>query len=315
MKKSSTATQGKIGSYAIATIDAALWMNEHAKEQKEKPKKSQKNREVVNRIFTECASVIDDPFWIDKFNNAARGKFPQKFCYNNGTLIYRKGSKPPSVEVPNDNIEAAYICMEFFKKYGGIFSPMDAQNSIDIHDEIDNNGYIDPLTWDTANKKVRDALISYYVLALKSNMTLNDFESKQLRQTINLGIINKFFGKENIIVDNNRIKSIGGLLWNDVDRRFTIDASLKQQQARNYTKSKNKDKIEVDQSNRDTYPQFGLKWAKYIDSLDKKIIKEKRKQNRIIIDHSRKTRSIDSITSSDCDTNLTTDNTTDNYDY
>jgi len=276
---------GRIGSYAISTVDFDSWTNEPIVQAPQRSRKTRGTKEIVNKIFADCAAVTQDPFWVDKFNNAAMGKLPNKFNFHDGILTYKKGAKHNSIEVPNNPYEASHACMEFFRSNGGIFSPIDEQHSLELqymraHAVLNQQ----QLTWADANKKVQECLLSYYVTDMKNIMGLTNTELEQLRQTIRLGIANKYFGKHNIRVENNRIHSIAGLLWNNDTRTFYINPELKPSTTRTYTRKKTGPPA-IDPSQKDMIPQFGLKWGKYIESLNKKIIRATRRHNRITITH------------------------------
>lgn len=272
---------GRVGTYAISTVDFDSWMNEPVVNSPMKTRKVRGNKEVIHRIFADCAKVVLDPFWIDKFNNAAIGKFPSKFSFNDGILTFRKGTKNPSIEVSNNPAEAAIACMEFFRSNAGIFSPLDEQNSAQLQ-HARSHGDQQQLSWADANKKVQECMLSYYVADMKRVMTLKDSEAEQLRQTIRLGISNKYFGKHNIRVEGNRIHTIGGLVWNNESREFYIDPELKPVSSRPYSRKKDGPPA-IDPSQKDMIPQFSLKWKKYVESLDKKIIQNSRRQRRVVI--------------------------------
>jgi len=247
---------GKVGSYAISTVDFDSWMNEPVVQSPVRTRKSRGAKEVVHKIFAECALITQDPFWADKFNNASIGKFPPKFNFHDGIITYRKGAKCHTLEVSNNPYEATSACTEFLRSNGGIFSPLDEQNSLELqytraHAVLTQQ----KLTWADANKKVQDCMLSYYVTDMKSLMGLRDSELEQLRQTIRLGIGNKYFGKHNIRVENNRIHSINGLLWNNETREFYINPELKPNSTRTYTRKKDGPPA-IDPSQKDTIPQF-----------------------------------------------------------
>lgn len=273
---------GRVGTYAISTVDFDSWSNQPVSQAPMKTRKTRGAKEVVHKIFTECALVTQDPFWVDKFNTAAMGKLPSKFTYHDGVITYRKGAKCHTLEVSGNPHEAASACMEFFRSNGGIFSPSDEQHSLELQYARSHAVSTQQLTWADANKKVQECMLSYYVMDMKASMTLKDNEVEQLRQTIRLGISNKYFGKHNIRVESNRIHSIEGLLWNDVTREFYINPELKPNSTRSYTRKKDGPSA-IDPSQKDTVPQFAIKWKKYIESLDKKIIHYSRRQKRITI--------------------------------
>lgn len=277
---------GKVGSYAISTVDFDSWVNEPIAQVPTRTRKARGAKEVVNKIFADCAAITTDPFWADKFNNAAFGKFPPKFNFHSNILTYRRGAKCNTLEVSNNPHEAASACMEFFRSNGGIFSPLDEQHSLELQYKRAHAVLTqDKLTWGDANKKVQECMLSYYITDMKELMQLRDSEGEQLRQTIRLGVANKYFGKHNIHVENNRIHSIEGLLWNSDTRQFYINPELKPSSTRSYSRKKD-GPASIDPSQRDTIPQFGIKWKKYVDHLDKKIMRNLRRQRRITVNQS-----------------------------
>ena len=140
----------------------------------------------------------------------------------------------------------------------------------------------DKLTWGDINKKVQECMLSYYIMDMKNIMTLNKLQIDQLRQTIKLGISNKFFGKHNIMVENNRIFSIDGLLWNNDCKNFYINPELKPKVMRTYIRKKNI-ASDIENNQKDSIPQFNIKWEKYVEALDKKIICNMQRHYRITI--------------------------------
>lgn len=309
---------GRIGSYAISTIDYDSWVNEPIIQAPQRSRKARATKEVIYKIFADCALSIEDPFWIDKFNTAATGKFPKGFNYHDGILYYRKGAKCHQLELPGNAYEAAYACMEFFRCNGGIFSRMDEQDSIELQYARSQAVLTQQqLTWGDSNKKIQECMLSYYVTGMRELMNLTDIEMEQLRQTIRLGIANKFFGKHNIHVENNRIHSVGGLLWNNEQRLFYINPELKPNATRTYTRNKD-GPAAVDPSQKDMIPQFGLKWGKYVESLDKKIIKNNRRIRKVTVTqpgtHIKHLHLVTSAGSTGITDATTTDNVTDDDD-
>ena len=215
---------------------------------------------------------------IEKFNNAAIGKFPTKFSFHDGSLTFKKGVKFLTLEVSNNPYEAAPACIEFFHANGGIFSPLDEQNTVELQQarvrEVINQ---DKLTWGNANKKIQENILCYYIDDMKALMKLDNAEGEQLREVINLGIATKHFGKHNINIVGNRVHTIEGLLWNNEARNFYINPSLVPITTRTYDR-KSTGQVTVEHSQKDTIPQFGARWNKYLETLDKKIALENRRK-------------------------------------
>jgi len=276
---------GNVGSYAISTVGFESWMNENLSQNNAKSKKF-RSKEVVNKIFLDCAAVINDPFWIEKFNQAAFGKMPRKFTFRDSSLSYKKGTKYFSIDIPSNPYEASTLCVEFFRSNGGIFSPMDKQNSLELQymrsQEVLTK---EQLTWGTANKKTQECMISYYVSDMKNIMELNRAEYDQLKQIINFGISNKYFDKNSILVDSNRIYSMTGLLWNSEKRVFYINPDIKPATVRTYARKK-EGSNNRDRRQKDMVPQFSIKWKKYIETLEKEIMKNLNRQRKVSIEDS-----------------------------
>ncbi len=274
---------GKIGSYAVSTVNFNSWNNEPVVQESQRTRKTRGNKEITHKIFVECANITQDPFWAEKFTNASMGKFPAKFSFHDGLLSYKKGSKCNTLEVSSNPYEASHACMEFFRSNGSIFSPTDEQNSLELQYTRTHMALTQQqLTWEEANKKDQECMLSYYITDMKEIMKLSEGESEQLRQTIRLGVVNKLFGKHNINVENSRIHSIVGLLWNNESRTFYIDSQLKPSSTRTYTRKKD-GPPSIDPTQKDTIPQFNTKWKKYVELLDKKIANGDRRQRRLIV--------------------------------
>lgn len=301
---------GKIGSYAISTVDFSSWTSNASNSTNQKTKKTRGTKEVVNKIFADYVEIIDDTFWKEKFKNASIGKFPTKFNYKEDVLYFKKGQKTYTLQVPKNTLEGANACMDFFRLHGGFFSPDDIRKSAEEQKKHNEEIVVQELTWGIASKKCQECLISYYVVAMKENMKLTNHEMEQLRETINLGIVDKFFGKHNIIIKNKRIHNIEGLLWNTEKRQFYIGPDVKPMAVRGYTRKKH-GPPSIDPSLKDTISNFGTNWCKYLDLLNKKWDKEKKYDHNLIVKHY----SVDSTTSPQMDTttNSYTD-TTDNED-
>jgi len=305
---------GRVGSYAISTLDLNSWMNGATFQPQQKIKKTRGTKEIIHKIFADCAEVIDDPYWITKFNNISIGKFPPKFSYNDGVLTYRKGTKYQTLNVSENAYEASHACIEFFQTNGSIFSSTDEQNASDQQrkraEETSNK---EPLTWATATKKDHECLISYYTMGMQKLMELTELEVEQLRQTLRLGISNKFFGKHNITVENNRIQAVNGILWNPESRKFYIDKDLKPDNVRVYSHKKSHT-AGINSNQKDMIPQFDLKWNKYLEALNKKCQRSEKHQKQVTINHqtiSTPTNLPHGITTSISTTN--TDDIEDNY--
>lgn len=307
---SSKFTNSNVGSYAISTVDFNSWSNGPVSQAPTRTRKSKTLKEIIHKCFDEYKDEITDSFWIEKFKNASYGKFPKFFSYNDGVLTYRKGAKTQTLDVPGNTVEGAYACMEFFRIHGGLFSPTDAQDSLNSQYARSQSAVNQiELTWGTAHKKVQQCLISNYVTGMKIIMDLTKTEMEQLRQTILLGLSNKYFGKHNISVVSNQIHTIEGLLWNGEKRMFYVDPNMKPLTTRSYSRNKG-GPPSVDPGDKDMIPQFNIKWHKYLESLEKKINLSNKRLNKITVTQAKRNR-LNIINTDTTDVTDGTDVTTD----
>jgi hypothetical protein len=277
--------QPKVGSFAISTIDYDLWSNTPVAQAPQRNRKVKVAKQILHPIFATCANVTTDPFWAERFTAASVGTFPKGFSFNDDVLLYRKGARSHTLEVSKNGHEAAPACMEFFRAYGGIFSPLDQANSIELQfAQAQAAANQDELTWATANKKVQECMINNYLSTMMQVMSLTVKETGQLRQTVKLGISHKYFGKDNIVVAQNRIQSVQGLLWNPTLREFYINPELKPNMTRSYARKKD-GPAAVEGTQKDTVPQFTIKWDKYLKNLEKKEVSYVRRLRRTVVRH------------------------------
>lgn len=305
---------GRVGTYAISIFDFESWVNEPTVQVAPRSRKTKGAKQMINKIFNDCAEIIDDQFWADKFRSAAYGTFPRGFSFHDDILIYSKGAKTQTLEVSGNPYEAAYACMEFFRSNAGIFSPTDEKQSSELQ-YLRSQSVLtqEKLTWGNINKKMQECMLSNYITYMKEMMNLCTKEMEQLREIIKMGILNKYFGKTNITVDNNRIFSIDGLLWNSDKREFYINPELKPIITRTYNRKKD-GPPSINQNQKDTIPQFSIKWDKYIKILEKKQSAYTRRIRRSIVHHQpNHVHYLTLIPTTDTVTTTLTDDTTNDY--
>jgi len=261
------ANNNTVGNFNIATVDFDTWINEPISVKQTRTSVSRIKKEIVNMIFEDCANINDDPYWIDLFKKASFGKFKRGFCYSDGRLTYRKANKAYSINIPSNPYEASSLCHDFFRTHGNCYSPIDVEKSMIMQKKIIATEN-EKLTWKNTSHDLRHVLICNYINDMSKIMNLSSEEKSQLKQTIVDGVDKKYFVTTNIILEQNNIYQINGLLWNNIRRDFYIDPQLQPQITKKYSRAKI---IPCKRIDKDTIPQFTTKWNKYIFSLyDKK---------------------------------------------
>jgi hypothetical protein len=261
-----------IGSSAITTIFDLNLLEENAKKVKNITNKKQRNKkEVVHQIYSQCAEIVEDVFWKNKFIDASINKFPKGFSHIHCKLNYRRGSKTDSVVISNNKFEVIQLFIEFMKAKGGFFSINDDDDNIDCNDSV--------LTWINSNVKTRSNLITNFITYKTEELNLNCMEKNDLKYIISDGIRYKIFDKNTIIVDDLRITEIKYLEWDSSMRKFSID-----NRGKDLPKSKPEDTFTDEIPQKDMVPNFLTEWQKFL-SMQSSKINNMNKVKSVIINH------------------------------
>lgn len=204
---------------------------------KEAPVKSQKNnlgkvrasakakRVVEFEEFDKLMSIETDPYWRSLFDEAAVGKFPRNFKFQNGVLNYKIRSKTTEQAIPKDPEEALLVVKNFFLDTAGILSPDDLKRK-KIEEEKRNSEMImnEVISWNQIrSEKQRMIMLSLYVEKLGKQYGLSVEERKGLVQNIRIGVLAGYFNAENIEIVGNCIENIYGLEYNNQTGEFDIN--------------------------------------------------------------------------------------------
>lgn len=233
---------------------------------------TKKKNDVVNDIFLKYSEYAYDEFWEEKIKNIAYGKLPPKFKLSDNKIYYGKIKETsPNLQLDDDYNRTCINIIDFFKSFGGIFSPNDEIIVEEV--EPENNVYEPPLTWSTAKKAVKECLVSEYISRMSKDMFLSYKQKEQLREIVNCGILSKIFGKDNIIIENNIIYEIKGLYWDEKEKNFYIDQKYEKiiQTGDDIRYLVKEDIVTDDLSKRDNTPQFTTKFKKYLQYLEEKL--------------------------------------------
>ena len=207
---------------------------------KEAPVKSQKNalgkirasaktkRIVEFEEFDKLMGIETDPYWKSLFDEAAIGKFPRNFKFQNGVLNYKIRSKNIEQNIPKDTEQALIIVKKFFLDTAGILSPDDLKRKkIEEEKRISEMIMNEVVSWNQIrSEKQRMIMISLYVENLGKRYDLNIEERKGLVQNIRIGVLGGYFNSENIEVIGNCIENIRGLEYNEELKEFEIRKEL-----------------------------------------------------------------------------------------
>jgi hypothetical protein len=203
---------------------------------KEAPVKSQKNvlgkvrasakskRIVEFEEFDKLMSIETDPYWRSLFDEAALGKFPRNFKFQNGVINYKIRSKTIEQSIPKDTEEALPIVKKFFLETAGILSPDDLKRKkLEEEKRISEMIMNEVISWNQIrSEKQRMIMISLYVENLGKQYGLTVEERKGLVQNIRIGVLAGYLNAENIEIVGNCIENIYGLEYNKDLNEFEI---------------------------------------------------------------------------------------------
>lgn len=227
-----------------------------------KVKKVKGGKPIIHQIFYDCSEVISDEYWKKKLIQASKGKFPAKFSYSDGMLIFTKNSKHVATELPDDLSQMACVVCQFFRTYGHISSPNDEFQVRQITITKDE------LNWKKAKKRCKENLIAFYIQDITSDYNLSQKEKKSCFNKILSYLINKQISPSGIFIENNRIKEIENLYFDSEERNFFVKSFSK------VSENKNIKRIEIHgASPNDIFPRFAHLWKDRCEKLTKKLNK------------------------------------------
>lgn len=260
-----TAENPRAGNYAVATAKTRPWLSTPIGVTTTKSRKSKAQVVISNPLFTECATLTTDPFWVSIFTQAAIGKFPRGFSYKENILTYKRGVKTSSIEVPPEAHLAKDTCIMFFGKMAGILSESDQERTRQEYDRrMLEKVALKSCAWtDIKKKKIRDLLIGTFVQDISRIFELTDKEEDQLSTIVSIGFLLGYFQGKNVAFENGRITAIHGLMYDPNNRIFYLDSSL----VPKVTKSSKSKKTDEEGKNL----SFLNLWTKFLESLEKKM--------------------------------------------
>lgn len=153
-------------------VNSGVW-NIALNNQAPKPKVRQKKNVVYkNPQFAEAAELITDEFWQLKLYEAAKGKFPTGFLFNNGVLSHKK--KKTSIQLYSEKYDLINDYIIFVRNNGNIYSPADLEINRSYTEMVSNSIVVQD-TWKDIStcKSKRIIYIRDYVDYKFSHLPLN----------------------------------------------------------------------------------------------------------------------------------------------
>jgi hypothetical protein len=287
------------GSIVILSGNKPLWSSKDSVEPTKnkasksitKVRASAKNKRIIEfQIFDDLMKYETDPTWITTLDDAAQGKFPRNFKFQNSILTYKLRSKNIDHPVIGNDKATLDAMKDFFFKYN-VASPEDVKKRKDAEiTMLNSEQYDDDISWSQIRSdKEKTVMITLFVENLGDTYNMSPETKKGLVQNIKIGILAGYLSNDNIYVENNSIVKIDGLIYDKSIKKFVIDknkcilstikpkltsqASLMSSHQNNYSEDTNDMSLEDSTYSKSgkSYKQDLMKnWNKFLGELDKK---------------------------------------------
>jgi len=180
---------------------------------------------ITYPIFYTIATACSDHQWLKILENFYHGKFFPKFTCVINVLKYRKDKKTFSCVLDENDPSNAFITFRnFVGKHTGIVSDLELEQ-YEREGEIESENMAKK-TWAGHTQVMKNCMLEMFFARSAKVAGLNAEEKQQLKSLVHFGLFFGYF-KDQIIVENNQICYIAGLHFDEVNRKFFLDPSLK----------------------------------------------------------------------------------------
>lgn len=189
---------------------------------KQSVRKHRVNKAVIYNEFQEMKDIEEDEFWKNLLTKCSKNLFPKDFKYINNVLYFKPNTKKHRAECfidKDDLIKSLSKFKDFMRTRGFVSNSEKEEIKTIIESNIEEKSLV--LNWKDILKN-REYHIKNYIILLKEKYHLSHKETCNLESVIMMGIVSEFFNEENINIENQKIKEIINLIWNEKNRIFSI---------------------------------------------------------------------------------------------
>lgn len=163
-------------------------------------------------VFVGCAQSHPDPWWKNIFTDAAKGILPSWFTLRAGCLNYKRGNRKGEVAIPTDISKAIQVLTDFFRCWGGIYSPNDG---LQVYQQPE-------MTWDVVRRKPHlfAGAVYDYSRTLCDHLGLSSVIKQHLMALLIYGMRSGFI--QTVHYDHDAITYIPQLIYREDMRSFAI---------------------------------------------------------------------------------------------
>lgn len=177
-------------------------------------------KELVYPCFLACTEYTEDDYWKNIFEDLAFGITPQGAYISKNYIISNTKNKEFVYKI-NTNVDSENIFLDIYNLFSEKLGIKSVQEIEEYKNSIDSNELVF-MSWNSIKKKsIRDSIILNYVIQKSNEYNLSRIKSKELLNTINLGILLKFISNKHIHYEDGIIIEIDGFEFEQEHFTFT----------------------------------------------------------------------------------------------
>lgn len=165
---------------------------------------------IVFPLWSQCATMTEDPYWKEIYTQASYGKMPKGFGYSNNFLEYNRGQKSYRTIIPSDPSGALISSQEFFRLHGIISEDDIAMNEKEDEEVEDGWKQINSIVKNGKKKaQFAEFVLREFCKEFCDAYKLSSDVKKKLYHTLFLAYKNKTLN--DVYVQDSKIVCLDGL--------------------------------------------------------------------------------------------------------
>lgn len=199
------------------------------------------NKNIINAEFESMKKFCEeDEFWTGMLSKFSKNIFPKNFKYLKNIIYFKMMAKKHRSEcfIDKEELENSFVRLkEFFKLKGFLSNSEKEENSNLIKEELEEEkNVID--NWKLVYNK--EYYLIEFMIQLREKYSLSKKEYNNLESTLKIGLGSDFFNSDNIVLENEKISYIENLIWDEKNRKFSINTDNIKFKKKSEKKNENK---------------------------------------------------------------------------
>lgn len=170
---------------------------------------------ITYPYLLECCNYTNDAYWKSIFSNLSCGIPPHGVYIHKDFLVCNYKDKAFSYKLTVKSPEETFN--EIHTLFKTKLQMVSRDDILQKQDDIDNlNKQVVYNNWLSIKRKnIKDTLIENFTIDMKNKYMLTYIQARDLLNIINVGLLFKFIGCKDIIIQNGKIIDIECIVFND----------------------------------------------------------------------------------------------------